>query len=335
MTEFDWIIRRGNVIDGSGAAKMRADVGIRGDRIAAVEDLSGALAAKGIDAGGRVVAPGFIDVHNHSEGWLLKLGHLSFKTRQGFTTEVLMSDGISYVPLKVIPLPISEPLLAKITGNGTTIAVAGLSFEVAPGQILGLVGSNGAGKTTTLRAISGILSFARGQITVAGYDVERETIEVKKRLAYLPDEPQLFPYLSVEQHLAFTASVYAVSQGQETADKLLQNFNLASQCKTLAGNLSRGMRQKLAICCAYLYTPTAMLFDETLTGLDPHGIRTFKQSLRRAEDGAAVIVSSHLLAMVEDVCTDVLILADGRQQYVGPISQLRSTFGVDEPAGHW
>jgi len=213
-----------------------------------------------------------------------------------------------------------------------TIAVEGLSFDVSAGQILGLVGPNGAGKTTTMRAVSGILPFARGRIEVVGHDVERETIQVKRRSAYLPDEPQLFPDLSVEQHLAFIASVYDVPKAESKARKLLQDFNLASQCKTLAGNLSRGMRQKLAICCAYLYEPAALLFDEPLTGLDPHGIRTFKQSLlQRAEAGAAIVVSSHLLAMVEDVCTEVLILADGRQKFWGSIAQLRSRFGGKEP----
>jgi ABC-2 type transport system ATP-binding protein len=212
-----------------------------------------------------------------------------------------------------------------------TIAVEGLSFSVAAGQILGLVGPNGAGKTTTMRAVSGILPFAEGRITVAGYDVEGDAIEVKRRLAYLPDEPQLFPDLSVEQHLAFIASVYEVRDAQEKAARLLEEFHLASHGSKTGGSLSRGMRQKLAICCAYLYDPVALLFDEPLTGLDPHGIRTFKRSVReRAERGAAVIVSSHLLAMVEDICTHVLVLAEGKQKFLGPLAELRAKFAEQE-----
>ena len=136
---------------------------------------------------------------------------------------------------------------------------------------------------------------------------------------------------TVEQHLTFIASVYDVPDACNKAGRLLEDFNLASQATTIARNLSRGMRQKLALCCAYLYDPAALLFDEPLTGLDPHGIRTFKESVvQRARDGAAVIVSSHLLAMVEDICTHVLILANGTRKFSGSIAELRSRFTDEE-----
>lgn len=215
-----------------------------------------------------------------------------------------------------------------------TVAVHGLGFEVQSGQILGLVGPNGAGKTTTMRAVSGLLPYAQGEIKVGGFDVEQDPIAVKQRLAFLPDEPQLFPDLSVEEHLAFIASVYNVRDADSKAEHLLEEFNLTRQCKTTARSLSRGMRQKLAICCAYLYDPVALLFDEPLTGLDPLGIRRFKQSMQhRAEDGAAIIVSSHLLAMVEDICDQVLVLADGSSRFWGSIAELRTRFSEEEPDG--
>jgi ABC-2 type transport system ATP-binding protein len=207
------------------------------------------------------------------------------------------------------------------------VAVRGVSFCVAPGEILGLIGPNGAGKTTTMRAIAGIIPASRGRLTVAGYDVAMEPISAKMRTAFVPDEPPLFSDLTVAEHLSFYASVYEVAGGEEIALRLVTDFELTGRLDTPAGSLSRGMRQKLAICCAYLHDPMALLFDEPLTGLDPQGIRVLKQSLQeRAAQGAAVVISSHLLAMVEDLCTHVLILANGEQRYCGPIDELRDSF---------
>jgi len=212
-----------------------------------------------------------------------------------------------------------------------TVAVSGLSFEVAPGQVLGLVGPNGAGKTTTLRALAGISPSSRGRLWVAGHRLDREPLAAKNCLGYVPDDPQLFRDLTVEQHLAFSASAFRVADATDKAAELLDTFQLASKRKTRASDLSRGMRQKLAICCAYLHDPVAILFDEPLTGLDPHGIRTLKQSIAdRAKRGAAVIVSSHLLAMIEDVSTSVLILDGGRQRFCGPLEDFKKTFGGDD-----
>ena len=220
------------------------------------------------------------------------------------------------------------------TAYDKTVAVSGLSFEVAPGQVLGLVGPNGAGKTTTLRALAGMIPSSQGRLQVAGHGLDTEPLAAKKCLGYVPDDPQLFRDLTVEQHLAFSASTYRVANAAQRAAELLDTFQLASRRKTRASDLSRGMRQKLAICCAYLHDPVAILFDEPLTGLDPHGIRTLKKSITdRARQGAAVIVSSHLLAMIEDICTGVLILDAGRQRFCGSLEDFKVTFGCgDEDA---
>ena len=211
------------------------------------------------------------------------------------------------------------------------VAVADLSFCVQPGEILGLVGPNGAGKTTTLRALAGIIPSSAGKIQIAGFDMDREPIAVKQRTAYVPDDPQLFHDLTVEQHLAFTASMYAVQDAVAKTDALLTSFALAPKRHTRASDLSRGMRQKLAICCAYLYEPQALLLDEPMTGLDPQGIRTLKQSvLQWAKRGSAVIISSHLLAMVEDICTHVLILESGQNKYCGTLDDLRASFAAPD-----
>jgi ABC-2 type transport system ATP-binding protein len=215
-----------------------------------------------------------------------------------------------------------------------TVAVAGLSFEVAAGQVLGLVGPNGAGKTTTLRAIAGIIPPTRGQVLVAGCDVRSQPVQAKQRLAYIPDEPRLFDTLTVAEHLEFVAAAYNVSDHAKKGAELLRTFDLIEKKDALAQELSRGMRQKVAICCGYLHEPSTIVFDEPLTGLDPRGIRTLKQSIvERARAGAAIIVSSHLLSLVEDLCTHLLILDRGHSRFFGPIQFARTAFaGLAEDA---
>jgi ABC-2 type transport system ATP-binding protein len=206
-----------------------------------------------------------------------------------------------------------------------TVAVAGLTFRVEPGQILGLLGPNGAGKTTTMRALAGINPPTRGTLIIAGHDVVAEPVAAKRLLAYVPDDPKLFDALTVWEHLTFIAGAYQVTDFRETAERLLAQFELTEQRDTLGQELSRGMRQKVAICCAYLHAPRAILVDEPLTGLDPRGIRTMKHSLReRAAAGAAIIISSHLLALVEDLCTHLLILDRGRPRFSGTMADARA-----------
>lgn len=205
-----------------------------------------------------------------------------------------------------------------------TIAVAGISFRVEPGEILGLVGPNGAGKTTTLRALAGILRPTKGALQIAGHDLATEPVAAKAALAYVPDDPRLFDDLTVWDHLRFTASVYRVADWRSRAETLLKRFELTEKRHTISGELSRGMRQKVAICCGYLHEPRAFLLDEPLTGLDPHAIRVMKESIAtHAAAGTAFIVSSHLLILIEDLCTSVLILHRGRQVLHGKLADLR------------
>ena len=213
------------------------------------------------------------------------------------------------------------------------VAVRGITFRVEPGELLAIIGPNGAGKTTTMRALAAIIPASRGRLSIAGFDVDAEPIAAKSRLAFVPDDAPLFHDLTVEEHLSFYASVYRVSDAHSKALKLLDEFELTSKLRMTASSLSRGMRQKLAICCAYLHDPQAILLDEPLTGLDPQGIRVFKRSLQeRAAQGAAVMISSHMLAMVEDLSTHVLILDRGIQRFFGPIDELRKTFDTIDAA---
>ncbi len=210
-------------------------------------------------------------------------------------------------------------------------AVRDLSFTVGPGQILGLVGPNGAGKTTTLRALCGIVPPTAGQISIAGHDIVRTPIAAKRNLGYIPDDPRLFDTLTVWEHLAFTAAAYKVAAFEERAETLLGSFELSHKRDTLVHNLSRGMRQKVAIACAFLHDPKAILFDEPLTGLDPQGIRGIQQAIRdRAQDGAAIIISSHLLSLFETLCTHLMGLNLGQCRRFGTMDDVLAEFGQSD-----
>jgi ABC-2 type transport system ATP-binding protein len=211
---------------------------------------------------------------------------------------------------------------------GTFTAVRELSFAVRPGEVLGLVGPNGAGKTTTLRAIAGIIPPTTGQVRLAGHDLRTEPLDAKRALAFFTDEPRLFDYLTVRQHLNFVARLYAVAAHEAIAGPLLEELEIADRIDSLPAELSRGMKQKLAIACGLLHAPRVLMFDEPLTGLDPLGIRRMKDSiLKRAQAGAAIILSSHLLHLLEEVCSHVLILKRGEKVADGTLAEIRARFG--------
>jgi ABC-2 type transport system ATP-binding protein len=214
---------------------------------------------------------------------------------------------------------------------GSFAAVTDLSFTVRPGEVLGLVGPNGAGKTTTLRCIAGIIPPSAGTVSIAGHDLGADPIGAKRALAFFPDEPRLYEYLTVRQHLAFVARLYGVAGHEAIAQPLLEEFEIADKAGSLPGELSRGMKQKLVIACGLLHSPQVMFFDEPLTGLDPLGIRRMKDSIvRRAREGATIVLSSHLLHLVEEVCTHVLILKKGSKIADGTLAEVVSTFSRGE-----
>lgn len=202
-------------------------------------------------------------------------------------------------------------------------AVQGLSFRVGAGEVLGLVGPNGAGKTTTIRSIAGIIIPSGGQIRIAGHDLAQDPVGAKTELAFIPDEPHLFEYLTVEEHLRFVGRLYNVTDISARIPGLLEEMDLSDKRGALPGELSRGMKQKLAIACGLLHDPKALLLDEPLTGLDPVGIRRMKSTImRRAAAGTAVILSSHLLHLVEEICTRLLVLQQGRVVAFGTMAEI-------------
>jgi len=220
--------------------------------------------------------------------------------------------------------------LTKRYGDFT--AVRSLSFSVKPGEVLGLVGPNGAGKTSTLRCLSGIIPASGGTIRVAGHDLAADPVAAKRELAFFPDEPRLFDYLSVRQHLAFVARIYGVANYESLATPLLDELELSDKADVLPGELSRGMKQKLVIACGLLHSPKVMFFDEPLTGLDPLGIRRMKDSImRRSREGASIVLSSHLLHLLQEVCTHVLILKNGEKVADGTLADVAAQFSNGDP----
>jgi len=207
---------------------------------------------------------------------------------------------------------------------GTLQAVDGLSLRVERGEILGLVGPNGAGKTTTLRCVSGIIPPTAGAVRIGGFDLQAEPVEAKRRLAFVPDEPRLFDYLTARDHLRITARLYGVADGAERAEQLLDELELGQRKDAYPSELSRGMKQKLMVAMALLHRPEALLLDEPLTGLDPAAMRRMKDRIREtAASGVAVILSSHMLHLVEELCRRVAIVVDGKKALDGTLDEIR------------
>jgi len=213
-------------------------------------------------------------------------------------------------------------------------ALEDLSFQVEPGEILGLVGPNGAGKTTTLRTVVGVLPLQAGVVRVCGHDIVREEVEAKRCLGWVPDDPEPFDTLTVWEHLEFTAALYRRRDWIPRAELLIDRFELAEKRLALGGELSRGMRQKLALCCVWLTQPRIVLLDEPLSGLDPRGIRSAKSAIRElAAEGTSVILSSHQLELIEELAHRLLILNRGRKVFLGTLDEARASLSPSEARG--
>ena len=218
--------------------------------------------------------------------------------------------------------------LTKLYGDFA--AVRGLSFAVRPGEVMGLVGPNGAGKTTALRCLAGIIPPTHGTVIIAGHDMAFDPMAAKRQLSFFPDEPRLFDYLTIRQHLEFTGRLYNVDDIRDRAAELLKLLDLEDRADHLPTELSRGMKQKVALACGFLHRPQVMFFDEPLTGLDPLAIRRTKDLIvQQARQGVAIVISSHLLHLLEEVCSHVLILRRGELIAHGTLAQIHEQHSED------
>jgi ABC-2 type transport system ATP-binding protein len=214
--------------------------------------------------------------------------------------------------------------IAKTYGSYT--ALHQLNLSVPAGEVFGFIGPNGAGKTTTIKIIGGILAPTEGTVRIAGIDMARDPVAAKQRIGFIPDRPYLYEKLTGMEFLQFTADVYGVSPAvfQEKAVTLLEMFALADWGEELIESYSHGMKQRLIMCAALLHDPEVLVVDEPMVGLDPVAIRMVKNLFRDlARKGVAVFMSTHTLAVAEDICDRIGIIHRGRLIAEGTLDDLR------------
>lgn len=193
---------------------------------------------------------------------------------------------------------------------GKLIANNAVSFETNPGEISVLLGPNGAGKSTLIKCIAGLLKFS-GRILINGHD--NKSLQAKRELGYIPEVPALYDMLTVWEHLEFIARAYSLDNWKDRAEQLLQRFELEDKKKKLGNELSKGMQQKLSICCALLPQPKVILLDEPMVGLDPHAIKELKSMISELkQQGAAILISTHMLDSVDEFWDSTNIMIKGR-----------------------
>ena len=209
---------------------------------------------------------------------------------------------------------------------GSFKAVDGLTLKVEPGEIFGFLGPNGAGKTTTVKILSGIMRPTSGSARVAGFDVAKDALAAKRAMAYIPDEPFVYPKLTGWEFLRFIGDIYGVPvhEQKKRIPELLDMFELSGHSGELLEGYSHGMKQKLLIASVLLRRPKAVLFDEPTVGLDPKSIRRFKTLLADiARGGAAVFMCTHILDMAEKLCHTVGIIYRGRLVTKGTVDEVK------------
>lgn len=221
--------------------------------------------------------------------------------------------------------------LTKTFGDKT--AVDDLSLHIAPGEICGFIGHNGAGKTTTIKACCGILMPDSGSIEIAGTSVAQDPIACKKSLAYIPDNPDLYEFLSGIQYLNFVADIYGVSQAdrQRRIHQYAALFDLTDDLAQPVSGYSHGMKQKLAIISAWLHEPKLILMDEPFVGLDPKAAHILKGMMREHCDaGGAIFFSTHVLEVAEKLCDKVAIIRRGKLVRSGTMDEVRGDDSLEE-----
>ena len=221
--------------------------------------------------------------------------------------------------------------LTKVYGGKK--AVDDLSLHIAPGEIYGFIGHNGAGKTTTLKAAVGILAFDTGEITVGGVSLKRDPLACKKQIAYIPDNPDLYDFMSGIKYLHFIADVFGVSAEDRTAriKKYADLFELTDDLAQPISAYSHGMKQKLAIIAAWLHTPRLVIMDEPFVGLDPKAAHLLKGMMRELCDvGGAIFFSTHVLEVAEKLCDKVAIIKGGRLIRSGTMEEVKGDDSLEE-----
>jgi len=215
---------------------------------------------------------------------------------------------------------------------GDFVAVDNLNLTLHRGSFFGFLGPNGAGKSTTIKMLTGLLAPTRGRVRVLGRDIEKEPLEVKRRIGVVPEDLNLFERLTGAEMLAFTARMYGLGKAEiaERSPELLDLMELSDEPKKLIVEYSHGMKKKLSLACALIHRPEILFLDEPFEGVDAIASRTLKDLLSRlTERGLTVFLTSHVLEIVERLCSDIAIIAQGKLLAAGSLDELRKGIRVD------
>ena len=215
---------------------------------------------------------------------------------------------------------------------GEKKAVDDLSLHIAPGEIYGFIGHNGAGKTTAIKSVCGILRFDAGEILVGGISIKDDPIACKKLIAYIPDNPDLYDFMTGIQYLSFIADVFGISAENRAAriKKYADAFSLTSDLASSVSSYSHGMKQKLAIISALIHEPKLIIMDEPFVGLDPKATHILKTIMREyCENGAAIFFSTHVLEVAERLCDKVAIIKDGKLVRCGTMEEVKGDTSLE------
>ena len=216
---------------------------------------------------------------------------------------------------------------------GDKFAVNDLSLHIKPGEVFGFIGHNGAGKTTTLKSVVGILRFEEGDIFVDGQSIKEHPIECKRKIAYIPDNPDLYDYMSGIKYLNFIADIFGVSASdrEEKIKKYADAFEITSSLAEPISTYSHGMKQKLAVISAWIHDPKLILMDEPFVGLDPKAAHTLKLMMREhCDKGGAIFFSTHVLEVAEKLCDKVAIIKAGKLIRSGTMEEVKGDDSLEE-----
>ena len=221
--------------------------------------------------------------------------------------------------------------LTKIYGDYK--AVDDLSLHIAPGEIYGFIGHNGAGKTTTLKSVVGILQFDEGEIFIDGTSVKADPIKCKKEIAYIPDNPDIYEFMTGIKYLNFVADIFGVSSTdrQEKIRKYAETFELTADLAQPISTYSHGMKQKLAIISAWIHNPKLIIMDEPFVGLDPKAAHILKGMMREVcDNGGAIFFSTHVLEVAEKLCDKIAIIKEGKLIRSGTMEEVKGDDSLEE-----
>lgn len=209
---------------------------------------------------------------------------------------------------------------------GDKKAVDNLTLHIAPGEICGFIGHNGAGKTTTLKSVAGILQFDEGEITIGGRSVKTEPLECKRQIAYIPDNPDIYEFMTGIQYLNFIADIFGINEmkRKERIEKYAQLFELTDDLTAAVASYSHGMKQKLAVISAWIHNPKLIILDEPFVGLDPKAAHLLKEMMKEAcSEDSAIFFSTHVLEVAEKLCDKVAVIKGGRLIRSGSMEEVK------------